>query len=128
MRIARQARSEKSKKLFQIFSRQRSKRDPRRQSGEMGGAFENVGCTGEGSLALREEVDHLNEKQEMFTILMEAKMGMQKVAPEKYQEKIFEELRELEEQETREALELVQRKHKFVTWAGQRERARRQGQ
>ena len=41
-------------------------------------------------------------------------MNVQKVAPEKYQEKIFEELKELEEQKTREALELVHRKHKLV--------------
>ena len=50
-------------------------------------------------------------------------MSMQKVAPEKYQEKIFEELKELEEQKTREALELVQIKHK-LTSEGERERAR----
>ena len=64
-------------------------------------------------LAFREAVEHLNEKQEVLTVLMEGKMSMQKVAPEKYQEKFFEELKELEEQQTREALELVQRKHNF---------------
>ena len=47
-RIVRQARSEKCKNMFQIFSRQRSKRDPCRQCGEMGGAFENVDSSGEG--------------------------------------------------------------------------------
>ena len=60
----------------------------------------------------------------MLANLMEGKMSMQKVAAEKYKEKIFEELKELEEQKTREALELVQRKHKLVTWEGGRERAR----
>ena len=74
-------------------------------------------------MALREEVEHLNEKQEVLTVLMEGKMSMQKVAPEKYQEKFFEDLKELEEQQTREALELVQRKHKLVTSEGERERA-----
>ena len=74
-------------------------------------------------LALREEVEHLNEKQEVLTILMEGTMNMQKVAPEKNPEKIFEELKELEEQKTREALEFVQRKHNLVTWEGERERA-----
>ena len=49
---------------------------------------------------------------------------MQKTAPEKYQEKIFEKLKELEEQRTKEALELVQRKHKLIKWEGERERAR----
>ena len=65
-------------------------------------------------LELRVEVEHVNEKQEVFAILMEGKMNMQKVAPEKYQEKIFEELKELEEQKTRKALEHVQRKLKLV--------------
>ena len=65
-------------------------------------------------LELRVEVEHVNEKQEVFAILMEGKMNMQKVAPEKYQEKIFEELKELEEQKTRKALERVQRKLKLV--------------
>ena len=37
---------------------------------------------------------------------------MQKTALEKYQEEIFEELQELEEQTTKEPQELVQRKHK----------------
>ena len=37
---------------------------------------------------------------------------------------IFEDLKELEEQKTKEALELVKRKHKLVTWEGERERAR----
>ena len=74
-------------------------------------------------LALTEEVEHLNEKQEMLTTLMEGKMSMQFVAPEKYQVNIFEELKELEEQKTKEALELVQRKHKLVKWEGERERA-----
>ena len=36
-------------------------------------------------------------------------------------ETIFE---ELEEQRTKEALELVQKKHKLVKWEGERERAR----
>ena len=35
---------------------------------------------------------------------------MQKEAPKKYQEKVFEEFKELEEQRTKEALELVQKK------------------
>ena len=64
-------------------------------------------------LALREEVEHLNEKQEVLAILMEGKTSMQKIAPEKCQEKIFEKLKELEEQKTRQALELAQRKHKL---------------
>ena len=51
------------------------------------------------------------------------KKDMQKEAPEKYQEKIFEEFNELEEQRAKEALALVQKKHMFITWEGGRERA-----
>ena len=49
---------------------------------------------------------------------------MQKTAPEKYQEKTFEEFKELEGQRAKEALELVQRKHKLIKCEGERERAR----
>ena len=49
---------------------------------------------------------------------------MQRTAPERYREKIFEALTELEEQRTKEALELVQKKHKLIKWEGERERAR----
>ena len=73
-------------------------------------------------LEQREEIEHFTEKQEVLASVMEGKMSMQQVAPEKYQEKIFEELKELEEQKTREALELVQRKQKLVKWEGERER------
>ena len=41
-------------------------------------------------------------------------MNMQKVAPEDFQRQIFRELKELEDQKTRGALELVQRKHKLM--------------
>ena len=47
-----------------------------------------------------------------------------KVAFEKYQEETFDELKELEDQKTKEALELEQRRHKLVEWEGERERAR----
>ena len=33
-------------------------------------------------LELKEEIDHLSEKQELLATLMEGKMSMQKVAPE----------------------------------------------
>ena len=63
---------------------------------------------------LKEATELWSEKQELLATLMEGTMSMQRVAPEKYQEKIFEELNELEEQKTKEALELLGRKHKFV--------------
>ena len=74
-------------------------------------------------LELREEIEHLSEKQELLATLMEGKMSMQKVAPEDFQRQIFLELKELEEQKTKEALELVRRKHKLVKLEGERERA-----
>ena len=63
-------------------------------------------------LTLREEVDHLNERQEVMADLMVSKKDMQKTAPEK--EKIFEESKERAEQRTTEALALVQKKHKLI--------------
>ena len=60
---------------------------------------------------LREEVEHLSGKQEVLGDPTVSKKDMQKGAPEKYQEKIFE-LKELEEQRTKEAPELVHTKHK----------------
>ena len=58
---------------------------------------------GRHSLALREEVEHFNESQEVLAVLMEGKMNMQKTAQENFQRQIFQELKELEEQKTREA-------------------------
>ena len=43
----------------------------------------NVGCDGRETPGTQEEVEHLNEKQEVLATLMEGKMSMQKVAPEK---------------------------------------------
>ena len=73
---------------------------------------------------LREEVEHLGEQQEVEADLMVSKRDMQKEAPEKYQEKIFEEFKVLEEQRAKEALALVQKKHKLIKCEGERERAR----
>ena len=52
-------------------------------------------------------------------------MNMQKTAPEDFQWQIFQEIQELEEQKTKEALELVLRKHKLIKWEGELERAAR---
>ena len=57
----------------------------------------------------------LSKRQDVLTDLMERKMNMQKTAPEKDQEKIPEEPKELEWQRTKEALELVQRKLKLMS-------------
>ena len=69
-------------------------------------------------LELKKEIEHLSEKQELLATLMEGKMSMQKVAPEDVQRQIFQELQELEEQKTKEALELLGRKEKMVNLVG----------
>ena len=51
---------------------------------------------------------------------MESKINMQQTAPEDFQRQIFQELKEQEEQKTKVALELVQRKHKLMKWDGER--------
>ena len=40
-------------------------------------------------LELREEIDHVSEKQELLVTLMVGKMRMQKVSPEDFQRQIF---------------------------------------
>ena len=69
-------------------------------------------------------MEHVSERQEVLAVSMEGKMNMQKTAPEDFQMHIFQELKELEEQKTKEALELVHRKHKLIKLEGERERAR----
>ena len=106
VRIARQARGEKNKKLFQIFSRQAVNDVFVTSMARWEEHLRMLVVLERECLALREEVEHLNEKQEVLATLMEGgKMSLQKVAPENYHEKIFEELKELEEQKTREALD-----------------------
>ena len=42
-------------------------------------------------LDLSETIEHLSEKQELLAALVESKMSLQTVAPEKVQEQIFQE-------------------------------------
>ena len=92
----------------------RSERGLHRQYGEMGGTIERSGDAGEALLDAQGGSGTLSERQDVLTDLMERKMNMQKTAPEKDQEKIPEEPKELEWQ-TKEALELVQRKLKLMS-------------
>ena len=109
VRIARQARNEEGK-MIQIFRQGESEvliASEARWDEQLKGLIElERRC-----LTLREEVEHLSEGLEVLTDLMVSKKDMQKAAPEKHQEKIYEELKEQGEQKTKEALELVQRKH-----------------
>ena len=116
-----QGRSENSTKDVPVFQQIRNERDPSRQYGEMGGAFGMLSVLERECLELREEVEHLNEKQEVLVTLMEGKMSVQKVALEKYQVKIrgVEGAGGAEDKRS-----IVQRKHKLVKWEGERKRAR----
>ena len=84
VRIARQARSEKSKKLFQIF-RQGANEVLIASMARWEEHLKGLVVLERHCLALREEVEHLNERQEVLAILTEGKMNMQKVAPEDFQ-------------------------------------------
>ena len=126
MRIAREARSAKSKKLFQN-SRQGANAVFIASMARWEEHLRGMVALERHCLALREEVEHSNERFDVSTILIEGKMNMQKAAPEDFQEQVFQERKELEEQKTKEALELVQRKHKLITWVKGREQGRCKG-
>ena len=55
---------------------------------------------------------------------MESKKCLQKGAPERFQEQIFQELKELEEQKSKETSEVLGHKHKLGTLEKERDRAR----
>ena len=60
----------------------------------------------------------------MLATLMESKKSLQKDAPGKFHEKIFKELKELEEQKSKEALDLLGDEHKLGKLKKERDRAR----
>ena len=62
---------------------------------------------------IMQEVKRLCERQGVLTGLVEDKIRLQSKATEKYYETIFEELRELKEKKSKEALVLVQKKGPF---------------
>ena len=90
VRIAREARSAKSKKLFQIF-RQGANEVFIASMARWEEHLRGFVVLERHCLALREEVEQSNEKYEVLTILIEGKMNMQKVAPEDFQEQVFQE-------------------------------------
>ena len=67
---------------------------------------------------LMQEVQLQSERQDVLGGMV-SKRDMQKEAPKNYQENVFEEFLELEEQRAKEALELVQKKH-MLTKVGRR--------
>ena len=107
-RIARQARGEKCKRLFQIFSRQGANEILLASMARWEEHLRMLIVLERECLELREEIEHLSEEQEVLATLMEGKMSMQKVALEDFQRQIFQELKELEEQKSKVALEQSQ--------------------
>ena len=73
---------------------------------------------------LMHEVKLQSQRQEVLVGMVVNKTDMQKEASKKYQEKMFEEFKEVEEQRAKEALELMQKKHMLTKWEAERERAR----
>ena len=84
VRIARQARCEKSTK---IDCQTRRERGPHHQCEEMGGA------AGEAFLGAQGGSASLSERQEVLAILVEGKMNMQKTVPVDFQRQVLEQVR-----------------------------------
>ena len=101
MQIAKQPMNERGQKPFEIF----------RQGERMRCTTPVLAELERRCQDLMQEVKLLSERQEVLVGMVVNKRDMQKAAPKKCQEKMFEEFKELEEQRAREALELVQKKH-----------------
>ena len=119
MQVAKEARNESGQKLFQIFRQ--------RENGVYIASLSKWDTKLGGSVELEkryqdlmEEVKLLCERQEVLTSMVVSKTDMQKEAPKKYQEKVFEGFKELEDQRAKEALELVQKKHMLIKCEGER--------
>ena len=74
--------------------------------------------------SFKADVEDLCERQEVSQDLVVSKKDTQRTAPGDCQSKIYEELKELEEQRAKEASALVQKQHKLIEWDGERERGR----
>ena len=59
-------------------------------------------------------MEYLCERQEFLKDLVVGKKDMQRTAPDDCQRKNYEDLKVLEEQRAKEALVLVQKKHKLI--------------
>ena len=74
--------------------------------------------------SFRADVEYPCERQEVLEDLVVSKKDTQRTAPEGCQRKNYEALKELEEQRAKEALVLVQKKHKLKKWEGERRKGR----
>ena len=115
MQIAQQARNERSQKLFETFRQGENEvyiACLARWDTQLKGLAE---LEERAVMTLMQEMKLLSERQEVLTCLVEHKIRLQSRATEKYCEQIFEEMKELEEKESKEALLLVQKKAHFDT-------------
>ena len=95
------------------------------QLGQMQRAVKRSGGVGKTCHNMRQEVNYLSERQEISRGMVEDKIRMQSRATEKYCEQIFEEMKELEEKKSKEALTLVQKKDDLWRYQNERDEARR---
>ena len=84
------------------------------QLGQMERAGKRSGGVGKRCQNMRQEVNCLSERQEIFRGMVEDKIRMQGRATEKYYDQIFEEMKELEDKKSEEALLFVQKKVRFM--------------
>ena len=73
---------------------------------------------------MMQEVKMLSERQEDLKGMVEDKIRLQSRATAKCYEQIFEEMKELEEKKSKEALLLVQKKHTLMRYHCERDKAR----
>ena len=108
--IAREAMNEDGQKIFEIFSQGEEEvciASLARWNAQLKGLVElEKRCQN-----MMREVKFSSERQEVLKGMVEDKIRLQSRATEKYYEQIFEEMKELEEKKSKEALLLVQKKH-----------------
>ena len=123
MQIAKQAMNERGQKLFQIFRQEENEvyiASLARWDTQLKGLVElERRCQD-----LMQEVELLSERQEVLAGLVEDKSRLQSKATEKYSETIFEEMKGVGREKSKEALALVQKKHILLRCQSERERAR----
>ena len=123
MQVAQQVGNERDKKLIQIFRQGENEvciASSARWDTQLKGLVElERGCQD-----LMLEVELLSERQEVLTGLVEDKIRLESKATERYCETIFEELRELEEKKSKEALLLSQKKHILIRNQSERDKSR----
>ena len=72
-----------------------------------------------------QEVKLLSERQEILNGMVEDKITLQNRATEKYYEQIFEEMKVLEKEKSKEAFVFVEKKHILMRYQNERDEARR---